>query len=68
MDPGVRQLHLGLHSRDLLDTEARGLTSGVLQQRRFADARFAADDQNGALTAANVCDQPVEQFALAGPA
>ena len=68
MDPGVRQLHLRLHPRDVHDTKAGGLTSGVLQQRRLADARFAADDQDGALTAAHVGEQAIDHFALAGPA
>jgi hypothetical protein len=68
MDSGVWQLHVCLHSRDVLDTEARRLTSGVLQQRRFAYTRFAPDDQHGALTAAHVCEQAVNHCALPGPA
>jgi hypothetical protein len=68
MDPGVRQLRVCLHSRDVLDTEARRLTSGVLQQRRLAYTRFAPDDQDGAVTAAHVCEQAVDHYALAGPA
>ena len=67
MDPGERQLHLRLHAGDLRDTEARGSTNGVLQQRRLADARFAADDQDGAPTAADVREQPVDHGPLAGP-
>jgi hypothetical protein len=68
MDPGVGQLHLGLHTCDVLDMEASRLTSGVLQQRRFADTSFAPDDEDGALTAAHVCEQAVDYYALAGPA
>jgi hypothetical protein len=37
------------------------------QQRRLADARFAADERDGALTAAHVCEQAIDHFALAGP-
>jgi hypothetical protein len=68
MDPGVRELHVCLHSRDVLDTEARRLTSGVLKQGRFADTRFTPDDQDGALTAAHVCEEAVDHCALPGPA
>jgi hypothetical protein len=44
------------------------LSSGVLKQGRFAYTRFAPDDQDGALTAAHVCEQAVDHCALAGPA
>jgi hypothetical protein len=54
MDPGERQLHLRLHTRNLRHTGSRGLTSGVPQQRRLSDARLASDDQDGALTPAHV--------------
>ena len=67
MDPGERQLHLRLHARDLRHTESRGTTSGVPKQRRLSDARLASDDEDGALTLAHVCQEPVEHFALAGP-
>jgi hypothetical protein len=67
MDPGERQLHLRLHARDLRHTESRGLTSGVPEQRRLSDARLAPDYQDGALTLARVCQEPVEYLALAGP-
>jgi hypothetical protein len=52
----------------VLDTEARRLTSGVLQQRRLAYTRLAPDDQDGALTAADVCEQAVDHGTFAGPA
>ena len=67
MDPGERQLHLRLHARDLSHTESRCLTSGVTEQRRLSDARLASDDQNGALTLAPLCQEPVEPFALGDP-
>ena len=67
LDPGERQLHLRLHARDLRHTESRGMTSGVLEQRRLSDARLASDDEDGALTPAHVCKEPVEHLALAGP-
>ena len=68
MDPGERQLHLGLDARDVRDAEAGGLPGRVAQQRRLPDARLAADDQDGALPVARVCEQAVEQLPLAGPA
>src|SRR5689334_16581574 len=68
MDTGERQLHLGLHAHKLRDSVAGGLAGGVAQQRGFADARLAADDQDLALAAANPREQPIEQLALAGSA
>ena len=38
VQPGERQLHLGLDPRDLRDPEARGLAGAVAQERRLADA------------------------------
>ena len=67
MDPGERELHLRLHARDLRHTESRGLPSDVPEQRRLSDARLASDDEDGALTLAPLCQEPVEHFALAGP-
>jgi hypothetical protein len=43
------------------------MTSGVPEQLRLSDAGLASDDQDGALTLAHVCEEPVEQCALAGP-
>jgi hypothetical protein len=67
MDPGERELHLRLHARYLRHAESRGLTGGVPQQRRLSDARLASHDQDGALTPAHVCQEPVEHLPLAGP-
>jgi hypothetical protein len=52
MEPGVRQLHLGLDAGDLRDPEAGRLARAVVQERRLAHAGLAADDQHRALTAA----------------
>jgi hypothetical protein len=68
MHPGERQLHLSLDAADPRDTKTRSLPSDVPQQRRLSDARLATDDHDAALTLAHVCQQLVEQFALAGPA
>ena len=68
MQPRERQLHLGLDAGDPRDAEARRLPGAVLQQGGLADARLAADDQDGALAAAHVLQQPVERLALAGSA
>ena len=66
MQSRERQLHLGLDPGDPGDAEARRLPSAMVQQRRLADARLAADDQHCALPAADVLQQPVERLALAG--
>jgi hypothetical protein len=68
MQSGERQLHLGLNPGDPRDAEAGRLPSAVVQESRLADARLAADDQDRALAAANVCRQPVEHLTLAGSA
>ena len=65
MQPRERQLHLGLDARDLRDAEARRLLSAVLQQRRLADTRLAPDDQDRALAATHVLQQPAQPLALA---
>src|SRR5215207_10238218 len=63
-----RQLHLGLDARDLRDTKTGRLPSAVVQEGRLADAGLPADDQDRALAAAHVLQQPVEHLALAGSA
>ena len=68
MQPGERQLHLGLDAGDPRDAEAGRLPRAVVQERRLADARLPADDQDRALAAADVLQQPVERLALAGSA
>jgi hypothetical protein len=56
-----RQLHLRLHTRDLRDSEACGLTSGMVQQRRLADPRLAPNNQRRALSAAHIRQQPIKR-------
>ena len=68
LDPGERQLHFRFRARELDLTESGGMIGGVPEKRRLSDARFASDDQDGALTPAHVCQEPVEHFALACPA
>ena len=48
------QLHLGLDAGDPRDTEARRLPGAMVQEGRLADARLAADDQDGTLAAPDV--------------
>jgi hypothetical protein len=49
-------------------SQERSAAGGAVlrQQRRLADVCLAGDDQKGALTSAQVCQQPVENIALAG--
>jgi hypothetical protein len=68
MDPGKRQLHLGLYPFDLGDAQSGRLPRDVSQQRRLSDARLAADDQNGALPIARRGEHGVETLTLACPA
>ena len=68
MQPGERELHLGLHARGARDVEARGALRGVLQQRGLADAGLAAQDQDRALARSYACQLPVQHLALAAAA
>jgi hypothetical protein len=68
VQPRERQLHLGLDPGDAREAEPRRLLSAMLQQRRLADSRLAADDEDGALTASDVLQQPVEKLTFAGSA
>jgi hypothetical protein len=68
MHPGERQFHLSLHAADPHDTKARGLARGVPQQRRLSDTRVATDDQNATLTLVQICEQLIDEVALAGAA
>jgi hypothetical protein len=61
----VRQLHLRFDAGDLGDPKAGGLLRGVVEKRRLADARLAADDEDGALARAGVGDLSIQQCALA---
>ena len=68
MDPCERQLHLRFSARDMHHAESRRPIGGVAEQRRLSDAGLASNDEEGALTPAHVCQEPVEGFALAAPA
>src|SRR5215207_5147757 len=68
MQSGERQLDLGLDPGDPRDAETGCLPRAVMQERRLADARLAADDQDRALAGADVLQQPVEQRTLVGSA
>jgi hypothetical protein len=67
MDSSERQLHLGLHARDLRDTESRRLVGDVPKQSRLSDAGLAPNDQDPALTVAHLREESVEPLALARP-
>ena len=65
---GKRQLHLRLDTSGALDPAARRLPDQVVQERRLAHARFAADHQRPTLPGANRFDEAIEYVALAAPA
>ena len=65
MEASKWELHLGLDPGDLRDPESGGPVSDIPQQRRFSDARFAPDDQDGAAAVARVFQESVERFTLA---
>jgi hypothetical protein len=67
VQPGEREFPLRLDTDDARHPAARGLLDQVVQQRRLAHARFAADHQGPALTGAGSLDEPVEHLAFAAP-
>ena len=68
MQPGERELHLGLDARDPGDAALRGPLGDVLQQRRLADPRLAAQDQHRALPRPDALQQAVQRLALVASA
>jgi hypothetical protein len=59
-----RQLHLGLHAGDPRHPEAGRLARAMVQQRRLADPSLPPHDQDRALAAADVLQQPIERSTL----
>ena len=64
METGVRQLHLGLHAGDAGDATAGRLFDGIVEERRLADPRLAAEHQHAAPPLVDGREQPVESCAL----
>ena len=65
---GERQLHLGLDAGRPHDAAVRRTRHQVLEQRRLADARLAAEHEHLAPAPADGLEQPFECLALAAPA
>jgi len=68
LQPGERQLHLGLHARGTDHPAARGVPGHVVQQRRLAHPRLARQNQRPALARPDRTDQPVKETEFAAPA
>ena len=64
MQSGERELHLGLHARSPRKATPGRLLGDVLQERRLADARLAAQHQRRALADPDALQQPVQDLAL----
>ena len=64
VQPGERELHLGLDARDPGDAALRGPLGDVLQQRGLADPRLAAQDQHRALPGPDALQLTVQHLAL----
>ena len=64
MQPGERELHLRLDARDPGDATLRGPLGDVLQQRRLAHPRLAAQDLHRALPRADALQLAVQCLAL----
>ena len=68
MQPGVGQLQLGLHARDVRDPEARRVVRDPAQERGLADPRLPADDEHRAVAAARAVQQLLELRPFGGAA
>jgi hypothetical protein len=64
MERSERQLHLGFHAGGEDDTAVRAGRRDVLEQRRLADAGFAAQDQRPTPVGPHVCEQGFQRGAL----
>src|SRR6202011_5301276 len=68
MQPGEGELHLRLDARGAHHAAARRVLGDVLQERRLAHARLAAQNERPASTCANRLDQTLERPTLGTPA
>jgi hypothetical protein len=67
VQPGERQLHLGLDARRPGDPAPRRSPVEVAQQRGLADARLAPHDERLAVAVPDVRHEPVQQLAFLLP-
>jgi len=67
MGAGEREFHLRLDPSDLSNAKSRRLPSRVVEKRRLPDTSLATKHQDGALTFANLREQSIDVFPLAGP-
>jgi hypothetical protein len=68
VEPGERQLHVGLDAGRSRDAASGRALHQVLQQRGLADPRLAAQDQHLTLARPHARQQPIQRLALAAPA
>ena len=68
MQPGERELHLGLDARSASHATPHRMLGDVLQQRCLAHTCVPADCERPALSRPNRLEQPVERRGLAAPA
>jgi hypothetical protein len=59
MEPGERQLHLGLHAGRAHNTTSGRLPEDVVEEGRLANTGFPSHNHGRAGAAAGVCQQPV---------
>ena len=67
MQPRERELHLRLNPRDPGDPTPRRALGDVLQQRRLADARLAAQDLHRTLPRTDALQLTIQRLALVAP-
>ncbi len=66
VQPGERQLHLGLDTRDPSDPEAGRLPSAMAQECGLAHAGLTTDGEDGAVASAGIFQQLVQHTTLRG--
>jgi hypothetical protein len=64
MQPGERRLHLGFDARRAGYVTTPSPLGQIVQERRLADARLAADDEHLALPGLGSREEPVEHIAF----
>ena len=67
LQPGVRELHLGLRARRSDDAASGCLVRQILQQRGLADPCLSAKHEHRASARAQARQQLIQRFALATP-
>jgi hypothetical protein len=68
VDPGERQLGLGLHAERALDPATRGPRGQVVEERGLSDPGFSSHDERLTPAGPHADQEPIQRLALAATA